>query len=85
MVASTADIVAASAPDREFGVIEGQRLPSVSVSIGVATLEATDQSPHDMVTRADTLLYVSKRCGNSDPAAETRRPWETGDVQVVPS
>ncbi len=68
-----------------FGVIEGQRLPSVSVSIGVATLEATDQSPHDMVTRADTLLYVSKRCGNSDPAAETRRPWETGDVQVVPS
>ena len=39
------------------------RMVHCSVSLGVATLSAEDQSMNDLIRRADELLYTSKRSG----------------------
>lgn len=39
--------------------------PEVTVSVGVATLNATDPNPEALVGRADAQLYVAKRAGRN--------------------
>jgi diguanylate cyclase len=47
----------------------GEHLGRVTVSIGVATLNATD-TPQSLVERADTCLYVAKRTGRNKVISE---------------
>jgi diguanylate cyclase len=57
----------------------GEHLGRVTVSIGVATLGATD-SPQSLIERADVCLYAAKRggrnrvIGEADPEANQATP-----------
>jgi diguanylate cyclase len=46
-----------------------QRLPNVSVSVGVSCLRE-DDSPETLVERADQALYVAKRTGRNQVISE---------------
>lgn len=48
----------------------GEQLGSVTLSIGVATLNR-DDSPQSLIDRADTCLYAAKRCGRNRVICET--------------
>jgi diguanylate cyclase (GGDEF)-like protein len=43
----------------------GQRMPHVTVSVGVAQMEAADESHATLIERADKALYAAKRQGRN--------------------
>ncbi len=54
--------------------------PTLSVSVGVATLEAGDPSAQSVVASADAQLYVAKQTGRNRVCAEVIRP---ADKEIV--
>lgn len=44
---------------------QGRSLPTITVSVGLAILEARDQDHAQMIERADKALYVAKRQGRN--------------------
>lgn len=53
--------------------VEGERLPCVTISLGVATLRKGDE-PTTLFQRADAALYRAKEAGRNRVEAETAEP-----------
>lgn len=65
-----AERIRASIADHPFIVEKGARQLAITISIGVSTIEESDDDPKKLIKRADIGLYTAKKNGRNQVIAE---------------